>query len=151
MILSQDFRLDKGGIFWDGSYLIARYLMGIEKPAKNLKPEKPLKILELGGATSLPSIALAHAGHDVITTDLEKIFPLMEENVYQNIPKGKNIEAKLLRWGNEEHMKAIEGPFNYILCAELVYNTSVFDDLVNTLKYYCTEKTKVILCFRFRL
>ncbi len=73
IILAQNHKLDKGGIFWDGSYLLSRYFFTLEPVAKDFKPEKPLRILELGGATSLPSICAAFAGHKVISTDLENI------------------------------------------------------------------------------
>jgi Putative methyltransferase. len=151
IVIAQNFTLQKGGIFWDGSYLLSKYFLSIEPPAKDCKPEKPLRILELGGATSLPSIVAGYAGHNVVTTDLEYLIPFMEKNVYENIPKGQNVEVKKLKWGEEEHMKAISGPFDYIFGAELIYLESTFEDLVKTLKYYSDEKTKIILIYKFRM
>lgn len=151
IVVSQDFRLQKGGIFWDGSYLLSKYFLSLEPPAKDGGPEKPLRILELGGATSLPSIIAGYAGHKVISTDLEYLIPFMEENVYRNIPKGGNVQVTKLKWGNEEHMKTVEGPFDYIFGAELIYLESTFEDLVKTIKYYCDDNTKVLLNYKLRL
>jgi hypothetical protein len=151
IVVAQDFRLQKGGIFWDGSYLLAKYFLSIVPPEKDCKPEKPLRILELGGATSLPTIVAGYSGHTVITTDLEYLIPFMEKNVYENIPKGQNVTVTKLKWGDEEDMKTVEGPFDYIFCAELIYLDSTFEDLVKTLKHYCGENTKILLNYKLRL
>ena len=152
VVIFQNHGLNKGGIFWDGSYLLLKYFLQIETSWKQNEGKiLPIRILELGSGTGLPSIVIGKLGYQAVTTDLPKLLPFVEQNVYENIPKGQNVEVKNLEWGNEEHMKNITGRFDYIFAAELVYIEDSFDDLVKTLKYYCDENTKVILTYKMRL
>jgi len=152
IVLHQDHRLNKGGIFWDGSYLLLKYFLDIETSWKSKQTEKlPLRILELGSGTSVPSIVSGLLGYQVITTDLPFLLPFVEKNVYENLPRDQNIEVKPLEWGNEEHMKNITGRFDYIIGAELIYVEDSFDNLIKTLKHFCDEKTKVIMTHKIRL
>lgn len=152
VILLQNHALNKGGIFWDGSYLLIKYFLKIEQSWKKGETTNiPVRILELGAGTGFPSIVAGHLGYQVVTTDLPFLLPFVESNIYENIPRGQNVEVKNLEWGNEEHMKAIPGKFDYIFAAELVYLEDTFDNLVATLKHYCDEKTKVIMTYKMRL
>lgn len=152
VILLQNYRLNKGGIFWDGSYLLIKYFLKNEHSWKQgEKIDIPVKILELGAGTGFPSIVAGHLGYKVVTTDLPFLLPFVEENIHENIPKGENVTVKNLEWGNEEHMKEITGKFNYIFAAELVYLEDTFDNLVQTLKHYCDENTKVFMTYKMRL
>jgi predicted nicotinamide N-methyase len=150
IILKQNHRLDKAGIFWDGSYLLIKYFLSLVPPTVDLKPEKKLRILELGGATSLPSIVAGICGHEAITTDLETVLKFMQENLDLNDGKNLSVTIKPLKWGDENHMKEIKGPFDYIFASELIYLEHLFEDLVKTMRYYCDEKTTILLDYRLR-
>ena len=52
LIVKQNFTLGKGGIFWDGSYFISKYLLSDLFPNNS----KIKTILELGAGTGLPSL-----------------------------------------------------------------------------------------------
>jgi len=153
IVLLQDFGYGKGGIFWDGSYLLVKYFLDMETSWKNKEVSDPskVKILELGAGTALPTIVLGTLGYSSIATDLPSLVPFVEKNVYENLERGKNVDVKPLEWGKEEHMKNLTGEFDYIVCAELVYYEEYFDALIQTLKHYCTEKTKIIMTHRIRL
>ncbi len=153
VVLLQDFTYGKGGVFWDGSYLLTKYFLDIEPSWKNKETSDPSKvrILELGAGTALPTIVLGALGYSCVATDLPKLVPFVEKNVFENLERGKTAEVKRLEWGNEEHMKNLNGDFDYIVCAELVYYEEHFDALIQTLKHYSTEKTKIIMTHRIRL
>lgn len=152
VVLFQNHRLNKGGIFWDGSYLLLKYFLQTETSWQDNKDAtSSIKILELGAGTALPSIVAGLLGYQATATDLPFMIPFIEQNIYENIEKGKNVEVKQLEWGNEEHMNEISGKFNYIFAAELVYVEDHFDALVKTLKHYSDEKTKIIMTYKVRL
>ena len=76
LIVKQNFTLGKGGIFWDGSYFISKYLLSdLFKKNTNIK-----SILELGAGTALPSlVSLVHNDYTVVTTDVPKLIPQINE------------------------------------------------------------------------
>ena len=153
VVLLQDFRYGKGGIFWDGSYLMIKYFLDLETSWKNRETSdlSKIKILELGAGTALPSIVAGLLGYNAVATDLPSLVPFMEKNIYENLERGKNVEVKPLEWANEEHMKNIPDEFDYIFAAEVAYYEELFDPLITTLRHHCTEKTKIIVIYRIRL
>ena len=76
LIVKQNFTLGKGGIFWDGSYFISKYLLSDIFP----KNSKIKTILELGAGTALPSlVSLVKNNYTVVTTDIPKLIPMINE------------------------------------------------------------------------
>ena len=76
LIVKQNFTLGKGGIFWDGSYFISKYLLS------DLFPKNPniKTILELGAGTALPSlVSLVKNNYTVVTTDTKKLIPQIND------------------------------------------------------------------------
>lgn len=152
VILYQDFRLNKGGIFWDGSYLLLKYFL------QNYSHEQLEKkwILELGSGTSLPSIVLALMKIQVVITDLKYLIEFVKKNVSLNldIENARNLFIKDLEWGNEKNMneiKLITKKFDFILCSELIYIEESFDDLILTLQEFSDEKTIILFSYRMRM
>ena len=94
--------------------------------------------MELGAATSLPSLLLAAYGQKVISTDLKKVLPLSQKCLNLNPDLLGEIEVKELYWGNTEHIaeikRALDHRIDYIICADLIYLYETFEDLVFTLK-----------------
>ena len=55
--IKQDFRLGKGGIFWDNSFYITKYMID------NIFTDKSIKnVIDLGAGTALQSIAALSKG-----------------------------------------------------------------------------------------
>ena len=90
LIVKQNFTLGKGGIFWDGSYFISKYLLSnVFNNNSNIK-----NILELGAGTSLPSmISLLKGNFTVVTTDIPKLIPQINEIMELN-KKNFNKQSK---------------------------------------------------------
>lgn len=152
--LFQDFNLNKGGIFWDGAYLLTKYFL--RTYYKEFEYKK--SVLELGGGTSLPTLVLASMGYKTITTDLKYLINFVKKNVEINFSdKELNInnkpEVEELEWGKKEDIDRIKekNKFDYILCSELIYIEESFEDLVNTLESLCEKETKIIFSYRIRM
>jgi predicted nicotinamide N-methyase len=156
LIVKQDFTLGKGGIFWDGSYFISKYLLSnVFNNNSNIK-----NILELGAGTSLPSmISLLKGNFTVVTTDIPKLIPQINEIMELN-KKNFNKQSKSiiteLSWEKKEDIEKVQKlmdnkPFDLIIGSELVYLDDLFDDLINVIRTFSDENTYIILSYKIRL
>ena len=156
LIVKQNFSLGKGGIFWDGSYFISKYLLSDLFP-KNTKIQT---ILELGAGTALPSlVSLVKNNHTVVTTDTAKLIPMINE-IFELNKKNFSKEAKSfvteLNWEKIEDIEKVKKymdnkPFDVIIGSELVYLDDLFDDLINVIRNLSDENTFIILSYKIRL
>ena len=156
IIVKQNFTLGKGGIFWDGSYFISKYLLS------NLfnQNTKIKTILELGAGTALPSlVSLIKGSFQVVTTDMPKLIPQIND-IFELNKKHFNKEAKSiiaeLSWEKNEDIEKIKNvmenkPFDLIIGSELVYLDDLFDDLINVIRTFSDENTFIILSYKIRL
>lgn len=150
--LYQDFNLNKGGIFWDGSFLLIQYFL----QNYNFKDTKKTWIIELGSGTSLPSIVLKELNYNVVVTDLKYLIQFVKKNISLNIEleKTENLFIKELEWGNQENIEEIQKinkKFDFIICSELIYIEESFDDLITTLIGFSMETTTIIFSYRIRM
>ena len=156
LIVKQNFTLGKGGIFWDGSYFISKYLLSnVFNNNSNIK-----NILELGAGTSLPSmISLLKGNFTVVTTDIPKLIPqineIMELNKKNFNKQSKSIVTEL-SWEKKEDIEKVQKvmdnkPFDLIIGSELVYLDDLFDDLINVIRTFSDENTYIILSYKIRL
>ena len=156
IIVKQNFSLGKGGIFWDGSYFISKYLLSDLFP----KNSKIKTILELGAGTALPSlVSLIKNNYTVFTTDTNKLVPMIKE-IFELNKKNFNKEAKSyvteLSWEKKEDIEKVKKlmdnkSFDVIIGSELVYLDDLFDDLINVIRSLSDENTFIILSYKIRL
>ncbi len=156
LLLKQNIHLGKGGVFWDGSYITSKILLD-----KYITKDE-LVVLELGSGTSLPSMSvLFHSKNSlVLITDIDKTFTLREDilNLNKSFFKGEyfNINLDFESAKDREKVKEIlmnkqKNEIDYIICSELIYLDDLFDSLIETLKFFSSSKTKIILTYRVRL
>ena len=156
LIVKQNFTLGKGGIFWDGSYFISKYLLSdLFQKNTNIK-----SILELGAGTALPSlVSLVHNDYTVVTTDVPKLIPQINE-IFDLNKKNFNKNSKSLvtelSWEKKEDIEKVKKymdnkPFDVIIGSELVYLDDLFDDLINVIRNLSDENTFIILSYKIRL
>ncbi|KAG7093508.1 hypothetical protein E1B28_007183 [Marasmius oreades] len=116
----------------------------------------PLRILELGAGTGIVSLVLSalrsgvltspsEPEHEencncIITTDLPSAMPLLEHNISSNShlflnPTYSAPTPKVLDWDEDlpEFTQKIPGNLDFILMADVTYNTSSFPALIRTL------------------
>jgi predicted nicotinamide N-methyase len=155
--IKQDFKLGKGGIFWDGSYVLTKIFyenfLKFETEGK--------KILELGAGTALPSIfSLAvNSNHKVTITDIAKFIQFIEDNVALNKAlisdtNSNSYKIEKLHWENKVHINTIKthtNKFDYIIGSEIIYLDEYFDDLMNLLKEFSDINTQIFLSYKIRL
>ena len=156
LIVKQNFTLGKGGIFWDGSYFISKYLLSDLFP----KNSKIKTILELGAGTALPSlVSLVKNNYTVVTTDIPKLIPMINEIFdlnKKNFDKNAKFIVTDLSWEKKDDINKIKKlmdnkPFDVIIGSELIYLDDLFDDLINVLREFSDENTFIILSYKIRL
>ena len=153
IIIRQDIHQGKGGIFWDGSYITAKILL------EQYVNKDNLNILELGSGTSLPSLACAmkSKGSNIIISDIEKTMKLRESIISDNkcnfIGTVQNINLDFESTEDRHNVSKLldNNSLDIIICSELIYLDELFDSIINTIKYFCSKETKVILTYRERL
>jgi len=156
LLLKQNVHLGKGGVFWDGSYITSKILLD-----KYITKDE-LVVLELGSGTSLPSMGVLCKSKKslVIITDIDKTYQLREDILNYNksyfVGEYFNVNLDFESEKDRENVKDLlfkqqKSDIDYIICSELIYLDDLFDSLIQTIKFFSTNKTKIILTYRIRL
>lgn len=156
LIVKQNFQLGKGGIFWDGSYFISKYLLSnLFNQNTHIK-----NILELGAGTALPSlVSLVKGNFNVVTTDIPKLIPMIKDIMEMNkqiINKDSKSFVTELSWEKKSDIEKVQKymnnkPFDLIIGSELIYLDDLFDDLINVIRTFSDDNTFIILSYKIRL
>ena len=107
----QDWRLGKGGLFWDSSYVMARILFDhLESEQRHQGAGIQSKVLvELGASTMLPCLAAASKYPNSLkcfATDVKKVMPLTLK-CHELNERPADIVPLELCWGEESHYERI--------------------------------------------
>ncbi len=155
-------KIGVGACLWDGAILLAAYL--VAQPRYRFVGAK---CIELGAGVGLVSAVLAKLGARVITTDILKVLPLLEENMEANgvlrtaasPPEGGWAEVEELEWGKENWLQRVavmaDPPPDLVLAADCCYidNDGVSPStpaFVETCAGLCGPNTRVLVAFERR-
>ncbi|XP_064078180.1 protein N-lysine methyltransferase METTL21D-like [Macrobrachium nipponense] len=141
---------DVGCVVWDAALVAAKYLeRHREKPEKNVVAG--CSVVELGAGTGFLGLAAALLGASQVTiTDLPEFVHLMEKNIKENRHIIQDqVKAKVLEWGNKEHMDAIDKP-KVILVADCIYYEQSLEPLISTLRSISGSHTTILLSYEER-
>ncbi|XP_022680534.1 protein N-lysine methyltransferase METTL21A isoform X2 [Setaria italica] len=121
---------------------------------------KGKRVIELGAGCGLAGFGMALLGCDVTTTDQVEVLPLLIRNVERNkswISQSNSDSGSIgsitvaeLDWGNKEHIKAVEPPFDYIIGTDVVYSEHLLQPLMETITALSGPKTKILLGYEIR-
>lgn len=111
----QDFKLGKGGILWETSYVLSKFIESLDLNNKS--------VLELGAGTALVSIICAIKGASVFSSDILPILSLTQSSTSFNSSLYKSpITTFELDWTNKSHRSNItQAHFDYIVLSDLFY------------------------------
>jgi len=111
------------------------------------------RVIELGCGIGVPGLSTAVLGaREVVLTDLPMAVPWIRANIDANrasFGPGTSCVAQALMWGEpeaqDEAVSATEGPFDVILCSDLVYGErSIAQKLVWTLRALSHAQSLVV-------
>ncbi|CAI0397985.1 unnamed protein product [Linum tenue] len=121
---------------------------------------KGKRAIELGAGCGVAGFGMALLGCDVVSTDQVEVLPLLMRNVERNTQRivqsdqssGSlgSISVAELDWGNEEHIRAVEPPFDFIIGTDVVYKEHLLEPLLQTILALSSPKTTILLGYEIR-
>ncbi|KAK9126634.1 hypothetical protein Scep_015480 [Stephania cephalantha] len=150
-----------GTTVWDASMVFAKFL---EKNCRKGRfcPSKlkGKRVIELGAGCGVAGFGMALLGCDVVSTDQVEVLPLLMRNVERNMSRITqsnldsasfgSIQVAELDWGNQEHIKAVDPPFDFIIGTDVVYAEHLLEPLLQTIFALSGPKTTILLGYEIR-
>lgn len=150
-----------GTTVWDASMVFVKFLeKNCRKGRFSISKLKGKRVIELGAGCGVAGFGMALLGCDVISTDQVEVLPLLTRNVERNTSRiiqmnpGSDsfgsIQVAELDWGNEDHIKAVGPPFDYIIGTDIVYVEHLLEPLLQTIFALSSCKTTILLGYEIR-
>ncbi|KAJ0020564.1 hypothetical protein Pint_32072 [Pistacia integerrima] len=103
---------------------------------------------------------MALLGCDVVATDQIEVLPLLKRNIERNTSRISqmnpgsdsfgSIQVAELDWGNDDHIRAVTPPFDYIIGTDVVYAEHLLEPLLQTIFALSGPKTTILLGYEIR-
>ncbi|BAS81599.1 Os02g0818700 [Oryza sativa Japonica Group] len=150
-----------GTTVWDASMVFVKFLEKNSRKGR-FSPSKlkGKRVIELGAGCGLAGLGMALLGCDVVTTDQVEVLPLLLRNVERNkswISQSNSDSGSIgsvtvaeLDWGNKDHIRAVDPPFDYIIGTDVVYSEHLLQPLMETIIALSGPKTKIMLGYEIR-
>lgn len=150
-----------GTTVWDASMVLVKYLeKNCRKGRFSPSKLKGKRVIELGAGCGVAGFGLALLGCDVVSTDQVEVLPLLMRNVDRNTSRIMqmnpdadsigSITAAELSWGNEDHIRALDPPFDYIIGTDVVYAEHLLEPLLQTMLALSGPKTMILIGYEIR-
>ncbi|XP_030958827.1 protein N-lysine methyltransferase METTL21A isoform X1 [Quercus lobata] len=150
-----------GTTVWDASLVFVKFL---EKNCRKGRfcPSKlkGKRVIELGAGCGVAGFGMALLGCDVVATDQVEVLPLLMRNIERNTSRilqmnpGSDsfgsIQVAELDWGNDDHIRAVGPPFDYIIGTDVVYAERLLEPLLQTITALSGPKTTILLGYEIR-
>ncbi|MFS7915897.1 putative lysine methyltransferase, S-adenosyl-L-methionine-dependent methyltransferase [Helianthus anomalus] len=150
-----------GTTVWDASMVLVKYLeKNCRKGRFSPSKLKGKRVIELGAGCGVAGFGMAMLGCDVVSTDQVEVLPLLMRNVERNTSRimqmnpdadsiGSIIAAEL-SWGNDDHIRALDPPFDYIIGTDVVYAEHLLEPLLHTMLALSGPKTTILIGYEIR-
>ncbi|XP_041070088.1 EEF1A lysine methyltransferase 3-like [Carcharodon carcharias] len=144
IIRFMDAEMGVSSYVWESGIVLCRYF---EKENISFTGKK---VIELGSGTGIVGILATLLGGTVTMTDQPEILKQINNNISINIPFACRHRLKVcaLTWGENQTDFATD--YDVILGSDLVYSSSSYPALVDTLRYLCSQGTTIYLASEFR-
>jgi 16S rRNA G966 N2-methylase RsmD len=122
-------QLGHAGTVWDAGLVLCAFL----ESAEGVKLIKDSKCIELGAGTGIVSLVAASRGAtEVLVTDLSACVPFIRQNIGMNVLESSVCKAEVLDWNETSKADSFAHAFDWVLCADCVYDPSLVDGLIRT-------------------
>ncbi|XP_067848009.1 EEF1A lysine methyltransferase 3-like [Heptranchias perlo] len=130
---------------WESGIALCRYF---EKEKISFTGKK---VIELESGTGIVGILAALLGGDVTITEQPKTLEQIENNVSINIPfaSRRRLKVSALTWG--ENHTDFPTDYDFILGADIVYNSITYPALIETLRHLADQGTTIYFSFQLRI
>ncbi|CAL9106635.1 unnamed protein product [Musa textilis] len=153
-----------GTTVWDASMVFVKFLEKNCRKGRFCPTKlKEKRAIELGAGCGLAGLGMALLGCNVISTDQTEVLPLLMRNVERNTSHMMqanpdsglaasfgSIEVAELDWGNEDHIKVVDPPFDYIIGTDIVYAEHLLEPLLQTILALSGPRTVILLGYEIR-
>jgi len=155
--LSQDF--ERGVYLWSGSVAMAKHLLCRFRQEGGAGGSRRRTALEIGAGLGLPSLSLAMAGWEVVSTDINPAAEELKASATSNAAvreRGGSITVQTYDWFVDKPESLLEasstGRFDIVIVAECLHKTEFHLPLLETLARVCTEKEEeqTVVYFSFQ-
>ncbi|XP_067894309.1 EEF1A lysine methyltransferase 3-like [Heterodontus francisci] len=129
---------------WESGIVLCRYF---EKENINFIGKK---VIELGSGTGIVGILATLLGGNVTMTDQPHILKQINNNISINIPFACRHRTNVcaLMWGEDQTNFPTD--YDVILGSDIVYSSSSYPALVDTLRHLCNQGSTIYLTSEFR-
>ncbi|XP_041797973.1 protein-lysine methyltransferase METTL21C-like [Chelmon rostratus] len=139
-----------GAVMWPAALALCSFLDN-NRQRVNLQGKE---VLELGAGTGLVTIVASLLGASVTATDLPEVLSNLRANVMRNT-RGRcrhTPQVAVLSWGYdlERSYPTSVYHYDYVLAADVVYHHDFLDELLVTMKHFCTPGTTLIWANKVR-
>ncbi|KAL3652990.1 hypothetical protein CASFOL_002671 [Castilleja foliolosa] len=150
-----------GTTVWDASMVFAKFLEKNCRKGRFSPPKlKGKRVIELGAGCGVAGFGMALLGCDVVSTDQTEVLPLLMRNAERNTSRilqmnptsdsFGSIQVAELNWGNVDHIRAVEPPFDYIIGTDVVYAEHLLEPLLQTILSLSGPRTTIMLGYELR-
>lgn len=150
-----------GTTVWDASMVFVKFLERNNRKGRFCTTKmKGKRAIELGAGCGLAGFGMALLGCDVVSTDQVEVLPLLMRNVERNTswitqanPDSASfgsITVAELDWGNKDHIRALDPPFDYIIGTDVVYAEHLLEPLLQTILALSGPRTTILLGYEIR-
>lgn len=150
-----------GTTVWDSSMVFVKFLeQNCRKGELSHSRLAGKRVIELGAGCGLAGLGMALLGCHVVASDQIEVLPLLMRNLDRNMARAKHspaespylgslgtVEVVELDWGNEEQIRALKPPFDYIIGTDIVYKEQLLQPLLSTLLGLAGPKTTILVSF----
>ncbi|XP_073026014.1 uncharacterized protein [Primulina eburnea] len=108
--------------------------------------------VELGTGCGVAAMGLYLLGlHDIVLTDIAPVMPALKRNLKRNKPMlKKSLKTAQLYWENEEQMKSLKPPFDFVIAADVVYIEKTVGPLIQAMEGLLSDNGVVLLGYQVR-
>ncbi|ERN14040.1 protein-lysine methyltransferase METTL21D [Amborella trichopoda] len=124
-----------------------------ENPYSFLFPLRSRRAIELGSGCGPAGMALALLGLDVTLTDIAPVMPALKRNLKRNLRCFSGVtkpRAVQLYWNNEQQVRALKPPFDFVIATDVVYLENGVEPLLMTMEKLCGPESVVLLGYQLR-
>eukprot|EP00850_Spirogloea_muscicola_P013073 SM000087S23355 [mRNA] locus=s87:265381:268142:+ [translate_table: standard] len=148
-----------GTTVWDASMVLVKFLEKHRRKGDFARERvSGSRVLELGAGCGLAGLGFALLGGNVLLTDQAEVLPILMRNADRNSTRAQltahdhssighvgTVEVAELQWGNEKHIAAANGPYDYIVATDVAYNEQLVEPLVDTILSLSTSSTTILV------
>ena len=145
-------RLGLGCVVWPAAELLSMLVADVFNKSSLNIDVKDKFVVELGAGTGLPTIVAGLRGARIaLATDRKEIIDKCTKSNILTRPEGLrgvyNVQGEILDWNGQSALKFIEryGKPDVIIGADLIYDESAFEPLVQTLQSLSDKNTQIVI------